>query len=614
VHLVAVFFAHSCCATLLQAYLSSFHSFEYRTQSIPSNGARFRTVLSVYFPFQISKFFGTPSANMKFTASLAAAVLALTAPVLAAKATPAVAQGGAMDFSKPVVTPAPIAKRSAAAALKQPLTFNIINSYPGLQGVTISYQYGTYSNPALAGAAATTVASALVGNPTGGTFTSSTQVVAPFGWAGRMTIGKAGVAPDYRGTKIEGNNGFNGADPHADPDPDIDVSYVDGYSLPVTCSCGTTVVTGCNYELWDMGNACANIVGDAEHPICVNDPRNIHGPPTAFFAPCNASAYTYDYNDFGANFQGPCDNGHVTCCIGTTNCGVHPLQPKVKTSFGTTLPAKIAGATGTVSSASSNPKPTSASVPAVAPVPVSSSAKATSSSSATHSGVSATTLATSVKPSSLSAVPLAQGSSTKAASVSSVASVASAAPVVPAPVAPAAPAVPAPVSSAAAVAPAPAAPAAPVAPAPVSSAAPVVPAPVAPAAPAVPAPVSSAAPVVPAPAAPVSSTMSSSAAAAAAAAPGAATPPPVAAHVQATSTSTHAAAASAPAAAPAPAPPTSPEEKPWGVVVGPDGTLIEIQEYGPQKRAASPHPGFRGRRSVPHLHQRAHERLHLRRN
>lgn len=187
------------------------------------------------------------------------------------------------------VTSAPVIVGSGTHG---PLTFKIVNSMA--DSITISYQLGTYS-PATGGA--TTVASSLIGpSATTGVFAKETTVVAPVGWAGRMTIGKAGALLDYRGTKIEGNNGFNGADPHADPDPDVDVSYVDGYSVPASCSCGDVVLTGCNKELFDLGSKCTNLAGDKDHPVCVNDPRPIHGPANAFFAPCKAAAYTYDYD------------------------------------------------------------------------------------------------------------------------------------------------------------------------------------------------------------------------------------------------------------------------------------------------------------------------------
>ena len=32
--------------------------------------------------------------------------------------------------------------------------------------------------------------------------------------------------------------------------PDIDVSYVDGYSVPITCASGDIAIPGCNVELF----------------------------------------------------------------------------------------------------------------------------------------------------------------------------------------------------------------------------------------------------------------------------------------------------------------------------------------------------------------------------
>jgi hypothetical protein len=53
---------------------------------------------------------------------------------------------------------------------------------------------------------------------------SITQYIYPTGWAGRV-----GVGPNLSlySSKIEGS--FTGP-------PDVDVSYVDGYSVPITCS------------------------------------------------------------------------------------------------------------------------------------------------------------------------------------------------------------------------------------------------------------------------------------------------------------------------------------------------------------------------------------------
>ena len=67
---------------------------------------------------------------------------------------------------------------------------------------------------------------------------SFTQYAFPTGWAGRIYIG-----PNFNpnGSKIEGS--YTGP-------PNIDVSYVDGYSVPITYSSEDTLVSGCNIDLF----------------------------------------------------------------------------------------------------------------------------------------------------------------------------------------------------------------------------------------------------------------------------------------------------------------------------------------------------------------------------
>ena len=78
-----------------------------------------------------------------------------------------------------------------------------------------------------------------VGNPSTTTLPDNafTQYAFPTGWAGRIYVGP-NLNPD--GSKIEGS--YTGP-------PDIDVSYVDGYSVPITCSSQGTAVSGCNIDL-----------------------------------------------------------------------------------------------------------------------------------------------------------------------------------------------------------------------------------------------------------------------------------------------------------------------------------------------------------------------------
>ena len=109
---------------------------------------------------------------------------------------------------------------------------------------------------------------------------SPTQYAFPTGWAGRIYVGSN---TDYRSSKIEGS--LTGP-------PDIDVSYVDGYSIPITCSSKGTAVSSCNIDLFKQpGITCKNQV---DGPVCLNPAQNIaDGPVPPFFKACAGAAYTY---------------------------------------------------------------------------------------------------------------------------------------------------------------------------------------------------------------------------------------------------------------------------------------------------------------------------------
>ncbi|CZR65335.1 uncharacterized protein PAC_15235 [Phialocephala subalpina] len=129
---------------------------------------------------------------------------------------------------------------------------------------------------------------------------STTRYLYPTGWAGQITIGPN---LNSNGSKIEGS--FTGP-------PDIDVSYVDGYTVPITCSSEGVIVTGCNIDLF-MNGTCTN---EVEGPVCLNPARfRRYGPPTCFFAPCEAAAYTYPEDNL-ANMS-VLKSNLVSCCIGT---------------------------------------------------------------------------------------------------------------------------------------------------------------------------------------------------------------------------------------------------------------------------------------------------------
>lgn len=101
-----------------------------------------------------------------------------------------------------------------------------------------------------------------------------------------------------------------------------------GFTIAATCSCSGQVVTGCNYDLWDM-TPCPdnNDFGACRNPT---RPSTTITNATAFFAPCSGMAYTYPIDD-GANSFGACQSGIITCCIGS-RCPPNPRQAKAHAS------------------------------------------------------------------------------------------------------------------------------------------------------------------------------------------------------------------------------------------------------------------------------------------
>lgn len=174
------------------------------------------------------------------------------------------------------------------------MTICIVNSY----SVALSLALGSNAG-----------APAPIGNPTPTTIGqgATTFFSFPTQWAGRIYVGKTFQS---EGSKIEGS---------VTGPPDMDASYVDGYTVPKICtSAGKT--SGCTTELFGHnGNFCNQTDQSlSDFQFCLNPKKNNDdGAADPFFAPCAHQAYTYP-SDNAAN-QG---NVGVTtnCCIGTT-CG-----------------------------------------------------------------------------------------------------------------------------------------------------------------------------------------------------------------------------------------------------------------------------------------------------
>ncbi|MCJ1296038.1 hypothetical protein MMC34_007603 [Xylographa carneopallida] len=208
--------------------------------------------------------------------------------------------------SKSIADP-PFTITAVASAITQRAMINRANANPGVMTISITNAYGkplwlSYASNA---AADGTSYPPPIGNPTPAVLPpgAATAIVYPTGWAGRITVGKVNTD---QGSKIEGST--TGAN-------DVDVSYVDGYTVPITCSSLGVPVSGCNVELFHQGIFWDGTLLDGGS-TCHNPKQGqANGPASPFFAFCAGAAYTYP-NDNAAN------NGHVdavvTCCIGTS--------------------------------------------------------------------------------------------------------------------------------------------------------------------------------------------------------------------------------------------------------------------------------------------------------
>ncbi|KAF6239791.1 hypothetical protein HO173_002337 [Letharia columbiana] len=240
---------------------------------------------------------------MHFNLEMVGLVLAFTIPAIAE---PVIYTSGITGSAHPRITPAPQVNDALAPQVAGPLTISVTNSFGS--GLYASFGHNAGSPTAIS-------------YPGNGAIGASFEAVYPANWAGRIAIGKDDD-PDYinRGSLIEASYD-NGA-------PFVDISYVQGFSIPIVCSCGdpgTGVVTGCNIPLYhDDGPPCPS---QGPSAICFNpssnSPQATPGPAPPFFAPCAGAAFTYP-NDFGAGAG--CGTNLISCCIGST-CPADPKQP-----------------------------------------------------------------------------------------------------------------------------------------------------------------------------------------------------------------------------------------------------------------------------------------------
>ena len=188
----------------------------------------------------------------------------------------------------PATTPAPQGGSGGGGGAQ---TFSIVNSYS--VALSLAFDHNAGGPDVIGGPLSPTTIGA----------GSTTFYSFPTGWAGRIYVGKT---TDPANSKIEGS--VTGT-------PDMDVSYVDGYSVPIVCK-SAGKISGCNTELFGLnGNKCGQNVDISGFQICKNPALTLNdGPPDSFFAPCKGKAYTYP-NDNDANYSNV--DATTNCCIGT---------------------------------------------------------------------------------------------------------------------------------------------------------------------------------------------------------------------------------------------------------------------------------------------------------
>ena len=180
-----------------------------------------------------------------------------------------------------------IGQAQATTAPSSQLTINILNRLD----TPLSIDYANNDG-----------APSAVGSPTAGLLSTSTQVVYPTEMAGRILLG---YELNSENSKIEASF-FNNT-------VHFDVSYVDGYTVPVVCGCDGVPKTGCSVDLFATGRTCPRSGPD---PICYNDMKHVpHGPASSFFQPCENLAYTFPADDLADK---SCESGAlIDCCVGT---------------------------------------------------------------------------------------------------------------------------------------------------------------------------------------------------------------------------------------------------------------------------------------------------------
>jgi hypothetical protein len=214
---------------------------------------------------------------------------------------PASAGGGALD-----PTPVHVNIKGPVPTAPASITIKLVNK----AGVAIS----TSANHNVGSAGFAT------DNPGTGTLADGATAtrVAPTGWAGAIAFNRFDRA-------IKGDEGIFEGSFTIQKDVndtiavlDIDVSFVNGFTMPIMCYCGAddkgTYLSGCSIDLWQKNTCPAeydNGAGSCKNP---RREQKVNRTAIPFLQPCAGLGYTF-VEDHAANSNVECQTGTITCDI-----------------------------------------------------------------------------------------------------------------------------------------------------------------------------------------------------------------------------------------------------------------------------------------------------------
>ncbi|KAK7702426.1 hypothetical protein SLS64_009718 [Diaporthe eres] len=180
------------------------------------------------------------------------------------------------------------------------LTIEILNAYG--QEITTAHASNAGSPTPVGGP----IQPGIVPNGTTASF------AVPTGWAGNVAMNRANMSINGDVTLLEAS--FVAPEGWGFAVAGVDVSLVNGFTVPVTCECDGHWVAGCKKNLFDVkARDVQNAPNAAVNPLRADMSATSAEP---FFAPCEGAAYTFP-NDHAANSFGACQSGLISCCVGT---------------------------------------------------------------------------------------------------------------------------------------------------------------------------------------------------------------------------------------------------------------------------------------------------------